>query len=219
MSVVIAKKYKNGFILAADSGCFKDQERTRAEKVFKLDYSDDIFIGGVGTLKEVQLVKYMDSLIDPNAVKRDQLDMKSIITYTVPSLRKQLAKSLGMGDKMVDKWSSEIIIVRKDKAFSIDSDFCVKEIEDFEAIGAPEDFCKGAYRVLLEHPYKKNTKGLYRYETIPEEKRVVELIKITIDITIYTLYPIRYVNTSTDKDFQIVYGGIVEFPPEGLQSK
>lgn len=219
MSVVIAKRTKNGFILGADSGCFRDQERSRAEKVFKLEYCDDVYVGGVGTLGEIQLVRYMENLIDPNAVKRNQLDIKSILTYTVPSLKKQLAKAQGLGsDKVFDKWDSEIIIVRHDKAFWIDSTFCVKEIDEFCAIGAPEDFCKGAYKVLLEHPYKKNTKGLYRYENIPDEKLVVELIKMTFDITIYTFYPILYINTATDKEFQIIRGGIVEFPPEQAES-
>ena len=217
MSVVIAKKYKNGFILAADSGCFKDQERGEAEKIFKLDYSDDTYVGGVGTLAEVQKIKYLENLIDPNAIKRDLLDEKSIITYTVPSLRKQLAKLLGSG-KPLDRWDSEIIIVRKDKAFLISFDFSVQEIKDFEVIGAPESFCKGAYATLLSNPFKvkRASKDLYRYETIAEEKLVVELIKMTFKQTIYTFYPIKYINTVLDRkeQFQIVKGGIVEYPPE-----
>lgn len=216
MSVVIAKKYKNGFILGADSGCFEGQTRTEAEKVFKLHYYDDVYIGGVGSLVDVQRIKYMENLIDPNAIKRDMVDEKSIITYTVPSLMKQLGKYASKANRDSELWSSEIIIVRKDKAFLVDSSFCVQEIKDFKAIGAPEDFCKGAHRLLLDHPYKKiNNNKSYRYYSIPEERSVIELIKMTFIDTIYTYYPIRYINTGlNDKEFQVIKGGLVEFPPE-----
>ncbi len=214
MSVVVAKRVKNGFIFGADSGCFEGQSRTEVEKIFKLHYYDDVYVGGVGALVDVQRIRYMENLIDPNAIKRDLLDEKSIITYTVPSLQKQLAKYAAKGEH-TEPWNSEIIIVRKDKAFAIGSDFAVTEIEDFKAIGAPEDFCKGAHRLLIDHPYKKENGKPYRYYSIPEERAVVELIKMTFRDTIYTYYPIRYINTATDKDFQVIRGGLVEFPPEG----
>ena len=174
MSIVIAKRTKDGFVFGADSGCFKDQKRSVIEKIFKLDYYDDVYVGCVGFARDSQVIRYMENLIDPNAVKRDVLDIKSIVTYTVPSLKKQLSKATGDG-KPIDRWESECIIVRKDKAFLIEPDFSVEEIEDFKAIGAPEDFCTGAYNLLCKYPLKteRKEKGVYRYKTIKDEKIVV----------------------------------------------
>ena len=216
MSIVIAKKVKGGVILGADSGCFSGQKRTVVKKAFKLEYYEDVYVGGVGTLAEVERVEYMENLIDPNAIKRNQLDKKSIVQYAIPHLKKQLDGFIYKDkEEGCERWNSEIIIVRGDKAFAISSMFTVKEIDDFMAIGAPEDFCDGAYALLKDHPYKRSKDvTTYRYGSIPEERLVVELIKMTIEATIYTYYPIRYINTATDKDFQVIYGGFTEYDQE-----
>ena len=100
-------------------------------------------------------------------------------------------------------WNSEIVVVYKDKAFLIDSDFCVVEIDDFAAIGAPQDFAYGAYAILKK--FKTKIPKLTDFDLVKE------IMKMTIEETIHVFYPIWMVDTSvSNADFIEFKGSIVE---------
>lgn len=204
MSVIVAKRTKDGFILAGDSICCHGTERRNAIKIFKANRDGDVIIGGVGYLRDINIISTMDDLIDANAIRREELDYKSIVTYTVPALQKELKE---VGRLVVENgilcWESVIIIAYKDKAFIISEDFTVQEISDFDSIGAPEEFAKGAYYVL-----KKYSKELNK---VSDWDIVKEIMKMVIEQTYQVFYPIRMIDTSKpNPEFVEIKGEIVE---------
>lgn len=202
MSVIIVKKTKGGFILAGDSQGTLGTQRMTVSKIFKASKDDDTFIGVVGHLRDANIMMTIDSILDPNAIRRENLDMKSVISYTVPLLQKTLKEvgSIAIEDGKI-YWDSQIIIVYKDKAFEIDSDFSVVEISDFAAIGAPQSFAYGAYFVMKKFNVPK----------VSDFNLVKEIMKMTIEETIHVFYPIWMVDTSKpDADFVEFKGSILE---------
>lgn len=213
MSVIIAKKIKNGFVLAGDSQGTVGTHRTTVTKIFKAPKEENVFIGVVGRLRDANIVASVDSILDSNAIRRGNLDANSLVSYTVPELQKSLKEQGALSvDSGLLCWNSEIIIVYKDKAFLIDSDFCVIEIDDFAAIGAPQDFAYGAYAILKK--FKSKLPKLSDFDLVKE------IMKMTIEETIHVFYPIWMVDTSTtNADFIEFKGSIVEEKKSTKDSK
>lgn len=200
MSIVIAKRTKDGFIFGADSQCTRGNETEVTTKIFKSKRENDVYIGVVGSSRDCDLLKVATELLDVNAIRREELDEDSIILYTVPKIREILKKE----DRyLIDKnegscWNSHIIIVYKDKAFEIDHDFAVQEIDDFRAIGNPMYEARGAYEILK----RVNPK-------ISDTDMVKEIIAMTIDINNTVGYPIKLIDTGKGGDFTNIYGKVV----------
>lgn len=196
MSVVIAKRTKNGFIFGADSQATRGHLKEGIDKIFKAYKEDNIYIGVVGSGRDCDLMKVMTEILDINAIRREQLTEESIISYTIPKIKEYLKKN---DRHLIDKegtacWDSSIMIVYKDKAFEIASDFSVTEVEDFGVIGAPMLEATGAYKILKQTNSKLSDFDMTK-----------EIIKMTIDINNTVDYPIRMIDTSKDKDFTVIY--------------
>lgn len=211
MSIVIAKKTKNGFIFGADSQVTCGSRKGTTIKIFKSRKEEGMFIGVVGCLRDCQILEKVNDLLDVNAIRREELDEFSIIDYTVPKLMKELEKEhrlVAEKDGTIG-WDSCTIIVYKDKAFKIDGDFTVEEIKDFAAIGSPQDFASGSYETLKELGTKLSDRDL-----------VKEIIRITIAHNNYVDFPIRIIDTSKDKDFTIINAKVsIEEPKKSATTK
>lgn len=208
MSIVIAKRTKNGFVFGADSQCTRGHSTEEVTKIFKSKKEDDVYIGVVGSLRDCNILKTATELLDINAIRRDNLDEDSIILYTVPKIRKLLEDN---GRQLADKedgvcWNSHILIVYKDKAFEIDHDFTVAEIKDFSAIGNPMLEAKGAYEILR----RLNSK-------LSDYDMVKEIIAMTIDVNNTVSYPIRIIDTSKDTEFTEINATLVIEDPKGKE--
>lgn len=192
MSIVIAKKTKNGFIFGADSQGTCGSRKEIVKKIFKSDKEEGLYIGVVGRLRDCQILQVAENLLDVNAIRRETLDENSIISYTVPKLRELLKKEQreAVEKDGVTYWDSCIIIVYKDKAFEIDSDYTVTEVTDFKAIGSPQNFAAGSYEMLKETNSKMSDYDI-----------VKNIIKTTIAHNEYVGYPIYVIDTSKDTDF------------------
>jgi len=204
MSVIIAKKTKNGFIMAGDSQATLGTQRFSVTKIFKAKGEDELYIGGVGTLRDINILTTITNLIDLNAIRRETFDVSSIISYTIPTLQKALKEH---GRLITDRdgslcWGSSVLICYKDKAFEISSFFEVTEISNFAAIGSPQDFAYGAYSVLNKFDLGKLKLNDYNL--------VKEIMKMCIEETIHVFYPILIIDTSKDKDFTRIDGEIHE---------
>ena len=210
MSVIVAKKTKNGFILAGDSQCTIGTQRATVTKIFKASKEDDMFIGVVGRLRDANIVMTLNGILDPNAIRRGNLNLESIVSHTVPLLQKTMKE---YGTLVVENgqicWDSCIILVYKDKAFEISNDFSVREITDFAAIGAPQDFAYGAHAILKKYSSKLSK--------LSDFDIVKEIMKMTIEETIHVFYPIWIVDTSvSNADFIEFKGEIVEVEDKKL---
>ena len=195
MSIVIAKKVKNGFILGADRYVTIGSMKGTTQKIFKARKENDMYIGVVGYLRDLQLLRTASDLLDVNAIRRENLTEDSIIEYTIPQIRKLMKDN----DRyIVDKegetgWNSHIIIAYKDKAFEITPHFVVREITDFTAIGSPQDFATGSYKILKD----TNSK-------LSDFDMVESIIETTIANNGYVGYPIDIIDTSKDIDFTVI---------------
>lgn len=190
MSIVIAKKIDKGFIVASDSQITSDGQRRHIEpgcKLFHPNDQQDIIVGIVGSLRDANLLRVIDELLDYSSIHRDNLTLNSIINHTVKVIQEKLREQ---GRIVVSEgkwlWDSAIIVANKDKAFEISQDFCVQEIKDFTAIGAPEEYVYGAKAFMDSYGLKK---------AYSEEQFVVDLIKMTIKLTNTVDYPIVLMNT------------------------
>lgn len=195
MSVVVAKKTKNGFVIGADSMCTRGgQVREGAIKIFRCKQNEDIIIGVVGNLVDANVVMVADSIFSNSTLRRDNLDFENMITQTIPNLKKilqehgRLFKDLEVGEHM----KSCIMIAYKNDCYVINQDFALTQVDDFYAIGAPELMADGCYLMA-------NLCGV----KLDDEKIVENVIRTTIKKTIYVDYPIRIFNT-TNKDDIII---------------
>lgn len=188
MSVVVAKKTKDGFIMGCDSVVIRGQIRGQATKVFKHKSNSDIIIGVVGSLRDLNIVSSMNNILDPSDVRREMVDTDAIISHVILELKEQLKKEgrLCASKEGGECMLSSIMIAYKDKCWNIGGDFSVSEIEDFDAIGAPDEFALGAYEIISED------------EKITDKEKVIKVIKACIKRTIYVAYPILIAETTTD---------------------
>lgn len=186
MSVVVAKKIEDGFVIGADSMCTRGgQVREGAIKIFRCKQNEDIIIGVVGCLRDANILMAAEDLFNNSALRRDALDFDNMVTQTIPNL-KELLKKDGrlLKSEEGEVMSSNILIAYKDKCYVIGGDFSLTQVEDFYSIGAPELMADGCYE--MAKLCKIN---------IDDEKLVENIIRTTIKKTIYVDYPIRIFNT------------------------
>lgn len=194
MSVVIAKKTKEGFVVGADSMCTRGgQVREEAIKIFRCQQNEDIIIGVVGCLRDANILMAAEDLFNNSSLRRDALDFNSMVTQTIPNL-KELLKTDGrlLKSQEGDCMASNILIAYKNKCYVIGGDFSLTQVDDFYAIGAPELMADGCYEMIR----------LCKTD-ITDEKLVENIIRTTIKKTIYVDYPIRIFKTYDKNDMVI----------------
>lgn len=186
MSVVVAKKTKDGFIIGCDSIVTKGQVKDETTKIFRSKNNNDIVCGVVGSLRDLNILSTMPDLLDAMALRRGILDTDSIINYTIKNIKERL-KDEGrlIAGKEGECMNSSCIIAYKDKCWSISQDFAVIEIDNFEVIGAPEEFALGAYEILVS-----------TQKSLSDKEIVIKVIDVCIKRTIYVDYPILIADTT-----------------------
>lgn len=197
MSIVIAKRKPNGnFLIGSDSQITTMGQRKEIDpgcKLFNPDGNRDILVGIVGSLRDANIIHSMEELLDYSDIRRESLTVKSLVDHTVKKIQDKLKEQ---GRLVVDQgqwlWDSSIVIAHKDKCFIINSDFCVQEVKDFIAIGAPSEYAYGAKKALDSYISGRKLKPM-----IPLEL-VTNLIDMTIQLTNTVDYPICI--GETDKD-------------------
>ncbi len=189
MSVIVAKKEENRVIMACDTQVTHGQTKGSVTKIFKNKKNDNIICGVVGSLRDLNLLSSMEDLIDDFSIRRDLVDTDSIITNTIPKIKEFFKKegrivSTEDGDIM----HSSFIISYKNSIWTIGGDFSVKEVDDFVAIGSPEEFAMGVYEAIKD-------------DNTSIEDKIVKIIDICIKKTIYVDYPIYMIDTEK-KEFK-----------------
>ena len=196
MSVVVAKKTKNGFMIGCDSQCTQGQVKGKATKIFRVKSNEEIVCGVVGSLRDLNIFATLETLFSSEATRREIIDLEHIITNVVKKLKDKLKEE---GRLLLEKGEGEcmasaIMIAYKDKCWVIESDFAVTEVDDFDAIGAPSEFATGAYEMLADN------------KEMADEEKVLKIIKATIKRTIYVDYPI-YIATTDGKRIKEIKKG------------
>lgn len=193
MSVVIAKKADNKFIVGCDTQVTSGQTRGNVTKIFHYKNNPEIVCGVVGSLRDLNIFSTMENILEETSVRRELVDLDDVIMKTVNNLKSKLKEE---GRLIMDKDSgevmnSELMIAYKDKCYIVNQDFAVTEVDDFAAIGSPEFFALGAYEMIYDN------------ESIDDKEKVLKIIKACIKKTIYVGYPIVMTDTSI-KDMEII---------------
>lgn len=180
MSLVIAVKHNDKIYLGCDSQvtCGQSKESLPAKhgKIFNLKCpsSFNVLCGGVGNLRDLQIISVEDDLIDKIILYEDRLDYEYIVKTLFSKIYTTLVNYNRVNkenNELVNYINDEIIIAYKDNAWLIRQDGCVMEIDDYLICGSGSEIAKG----VLEKTQK---------ETDPI-KRIHEAIKSAAHLTLY----------------------------------
>ena len=195
MSVVVAIKEKDKIYIGADSQVTKGGTRTTLHnpnnyKIWKVDGSDNCLMGHVGNLRDANIIRLMNNVVDDYDEFYKRVDYRFVVKYLVPTIVKQLkdAMFLKAPDDFVDYMDSSYLFAYQNKLFYINSDCSVIEIDDYIAIGSGANEAIGSL-----------------HSTIGEDPktRIIKAIKSSAANDIYVDYPIILSNTANTK-FEIV---------------
>lgn len=181
MSVVIAIKHKNKIYMGCDSqatcGQMKEPLPPEHGKVFYLKSTQpyNVLVGGVGSLRDLQIISLEDGFIDKSILYENRLDYEHLVKHGFVNIFNILAKynriDRDKNGELVNYINDKYIIAYKDNAWMIGQDGVVTEINDYLVCGSGETVAVGS----LEH--SKNC-----HDPI---KRIRDAIKACADTTIY----------------------------------
>ena len=144
MSVIVAIKYKNGIMVAADRQATSGNDTFNTTKIFTTKYSN-IIMGFVGSLRDGNIISVLDEVIDyKDILDGIEIDMPYIIKVVVPKIFYTLKKNNRiMTVNGVDESSSSYMLCTDKSIFDISGDGAVIEANDFDAIGCGDQYAKG----------------------------------------------------------------------------
>ena len=191
MSVVVAVKQNGVVYLGADSQISSDKSKFSFSNInnYKIwryyKYAESCLFGGVGSLRDINLIKVNNDLIDENSILKDNINYK----YVVENLVDNLFQVLKNKDRLVKdsdelfRMSSSYLFSFKSNLFEIGSDGSVIEINDFTAIGSGQEIAIGSLNTTEEKR--------------PVE-RIIHAIEASCKTNLYVNYPI--IIMSSDKE-------------------
>ncbi len=190
MSLVVAIKHKNRFILGADKQAsgWNNKQHT-ATKVWYAEYKN-CCIGSVGLARAAQVIQYIKGLLDAAGFGKDQLD-EDFIHLQLP---RTLYETLKMHGVITEDSGhpfflpNDFFIAYKDRCWQVCQDLSVSEVEEYEAIGSGADIALGVIETALMYG----------------EKNPFKIITTAIDIaaekTLYVDHEIDFAVTNPDKN-------------------
>lgn len=194
MSVVVAIKSGDKVFIGADSQVTKGGTRATLKnpnnyKIWKVDDNDHALMGHVGNVREANIIRLMTDVIDDYDEFRNRVGYPFVVKFLVPKIIDSLKRAhyLADGDKF-EFMDSCFLFAYKDKLFSINSDGCVLEIDDYVAIGSGSQEAIGS---------------LLSTEGEDPKLRIIKAIKASAASDIYVDYPIVLSDTGSTK-FDVV---------------
>lgn len=191
MSVVIAIKDKNKVYMGCDkqvsSGGNKNNLGGQCQKVWHYNGLPDIVIGGVGSLRDIQIIQTTPDLIDVPTLVLGQINYQYLVQnfftkeYEILKDKNRIAKSEG---DYVNFTNCALLLAFEDKMYHIDQEGSVLESDDFLVIGSGADVATG---VLENNKTKK------------PEVRIKEAIKACAENTLYVNNDIYITDTKSEK--------------------
>ena len=195
MSVVVAIKSEGKVYIGSDSQVTKGGTRTTLKnpnnyKIWKVDGSDNCLMAHVGNVRDANIVRLMRDVVDDYDEYCGRINYRFVVKYLVPEIIKNLKEAgfLKTSDGYLEFMDSSFLFAYKDQLFSINSDGCVIEVDDYVAIGS------GAQEAIG---------SLLSTEGQKAKNRIVKAIKSSAASDIYVDYPIILTNTEST-EFEIV---------------
>lgn len=191
MSLMLVIKEKDIVHMIADSQVtsrdFKYNYTSEgSSKIFKVVGIKDAYMSHAGFVNaKTAVAKY-----DFDLVHKGALTFDDIVKHVVPNIIKAYEKYHVYKEKLHKEHQSVYLLIQKDKAFFIDFDFTVIEIDDFMALGAGQGFA---------------TSHLYLTNGLSAKEKIIKAIKYAASKTLSVSGPYKYVNTK-DLEFEIIEG-------------
>lgn len=180
MSVVVALKEGDTFYIGADMQAsygnlkYLPQSKSATMETFKIwevANTKRAVMGGVGDLREIQIIKYADNLIDELSVLKSAINTKYVVNNLAAQMHKLLSENHAIKSDALTM-HSEYIFCFKNKAWIISSSFAALEIDDYAAIGSGQEVALGSL---------KSTEN----SDLSPEERVEQAIQAAIQNTVY----------------------------------
>ena len=189
MSLVIAIKNKNRFILGADkqASIWNNKEHS-ATKVWYTEY-EGCCIGSVGWARASQIVQYIKGLLDGAGFGKSELN-DEYIHLQLPRIIYETLKAHGAIVENLEQPISlpnDFFIAYKDRCWKIGSDLSVTEIAEYDAIGSGSDIALGVIETS------------YMYKEPNPFQIITNAIDIAAEKTLYVDHEVEFVTTELIK--------------------
>lgn len=196
MSTVVAIKDNDKVWIGCDSqvtyGWTKSNTTENTNKIWRMEHNKNVIIGGVGDLRDLNIISTATELIEEHILLKGTLDFRYIVRRVVPVIFKELESfgRLKIKDNMQSMYS-EYIISYKDKLYKISSDGAVEDNKEILAIGSGYITALGAYEAI-----KHNT-------NLSVEEKLIARLKASCEQDLHVNYPIIITNTLEEKEIII----------------
>ena len=194
MSVVVAIKKDGKVYLGADSQVTRGGTRSTLKnpnnyKIWKVDGVDHCLMGHVGAVRDANIIRLMSGAISNYDVVMNYIDYGFVVKRIVPEIVSEL-KNAGYlkDDQYLEHMESRFLFIYKDQLYTINTDGCVLEVDDYVAIGSGEDQAIGS---------------LLSTEDEEPKTRIIKAIKASAASDIYVDYPIIVTDSETT-EFEVI---------------
>lgn len=159
-------------------------------KIWHLKGYNHCIIGGVGALRDINLVSVNSNLLGDSRKTRKEIDFDIVVTYFVSTLFKIFEKNHRLIKDAFSRqsFSSSYILAFEDKVFEIGGDGSVIEIDDYTAIGSGAEIALGSLNTT---------------EDLDPIERITKAIEASCKTNLYVNYPI-VIGTTEDKELVII---------------
>lgn len=171
MSVVIACKFNNGVVMAADRQVTRWQDKIE-DSVNKIKEvgNKNIIIGGVGYLRDLQNMFYISSKLFNDVKELNETELVSTINSKLTNLYRE--NQFISSTDILNKCNSEFIISDSYNINLLCGDLSVLSGFDYYAIGCGQDLVMGHLNIEFE---KKNPNYM-------DVKDIVKILKNSIKV-------------------------------------
>lgn len=179
MSVVIAIKQKDKIIIGCDTQVssgngYKSRLKGENQKIWHHNDLPNLVIGGVGSLRDIQLIQTNKELIDPMAILTKKIDFDYLVNNFFTSVYMALLDKnrvpLNEQGHPAAVIESVFLVAFEDKMYVVDQDGSVIEGDDYLVIGSGSSVATG----VLETNKNKKAKD-----------RIMEAIEACSENTLY----------------------------------
>lgn len=159
MSLIVAVKHKDRFIIGADKQCSTGTNKDHsATKIWEDRDLPGVVMGGVGSVRATQIVQY-SNIIDLNCLPHGittEYITRSLVPEIITTLEQNGIQCIVSPDDKTRVLPNVFLFAYEDKAWVIWNDLSVIEIEDYFAIGSGADVARGAlYATADKNPFER----------------------------------------------------------------
>ncbi len=189
MSIIVAIKDGDRVLVGCDSqvtewGTKKSLKKNI--KIWKPDDDKEIVMGVAGDLRDSNIMATTTNWIDELTKNKNNVNFKYVVRTIVPKIFKELEDNGRLFIKEgIKSMCCEVIFAYKDKAFLIEGDGTVFEMDDMICSGSGHSVCEGAWNIV---------KGM----DLCKQEAITQIINTVCENDLYCSKPIIIMNTKND---------------------